>query len=50
MKGDVETSEMAGNQLLVGKYVIYQKKQVARVVRVVDRKTCEVEFITSYSN
>jgi hypothetical protein len=50
VRGDAESCEMEGAQLLVGKHVIYDKKIVARVVKILDKKTCEVELLTTQKN
>jgi hypothetical protein len=41
---------MEGAQLLVGKHVIYDKKIVAKVVKIVDKKNCEIELLSTQRN
>ena len=50
MRGDVESCEMEGVQLLVGKHVIYDKKIIAKVVKIVDKKNCEIELLSTQRN
>jgi hypothetical protein len=50
VRGDVESCEMEGAQLLVGKHVIYDKKIVAKVVKIVDKKNCEIELLSTQRN
>lgn len=50
MRGDAESCEMEGVQLLVGRHVIYDKKIIAKVVKIVDKKNCEIELLSTQKN
>lgn len=50
VRGDAESCEMEGVQLLVGRHVIYDKKIIAKVVKIVDKKNCEIELLSTQKN
>ena len=45
VNGAIPTHEMEGPQLLIGKYVIYQKKYIAKVIKLNRDKTCSIKLL-----